>query len=74
MRGRSGELPASVRDAVIRMEAEYREMPGLTLTLSQAQRMLGFDASTCKAALTSLLQRRFLKRDVDGAYLREHPG
>jgi hypothetical protein len=56
------------------MEAEYREMPGLTLTLSQAQRMLGFDASTCKAALTSLLQRRFLKRDVDGAYLREHPG
>ena len=32
-----------VRDLTRRAQAEYREMPGLSLTLAQAQRLWGID-------------------------------
>ena len=67
-------LPASVRQAVARMEAEYREMPGLMLTIPQAQRLWGLERATCTIALATLLQRRFLKQAANGLYLRERPG
>src|SRR5687768_16771941 len=39
---------------VRRIESEYREMPGLNLTLGQAQRLWGVDHATCVQVLTLL--------------------
>ena len=68
------QLAVTVRAAVNRMEAEYREMPGLALTARQAQRLWGLDHATCAVALAALTRRRFLKRTTAGKYLREQPG
>ena len=62
-----------IQKAIALMEAEYREMPGLVLTLGEAERLLGLDQATCERAVDVLTQRRFLKRTPAGAYLRNHP-
>ena len=67
-------LPPNVQEAVNRMVAEYREMPGMTLTVTQAQRLWGIDTSTCTLALGALMRRRFLKRGANGAYFRAWAG
>jgi hypothetical protein len=54
-----------------RIQNEYREMPGLKLTEAQARRLWDLDVSTCSVVLTTLLQRRFLKRTASGTYVRE---
>ena len=46
---------------IIRIRAEFREMPGLRLTLPQAHRLCGEDRRTCEAALTALVEERFLQ-------------
>ena len=63
-----------LQSAIARLEAEYQEMPGLVLTRREAERLLGFDQSTCERALEALMRRRFLKRLATGAYLRNRPG
>jgi hypothetical protein len=63
-----------VRQAVARIEAEYREMPGLMLTMPQAQRLCGLDRATCTIALATLMQRRFLKQASNGLYVRDRFG
>ena len=63
-----------IQKAIALMEAEYREMPGLVLTLGEAERLLGFDQATCERAVEVLMGRRFLKRLPTGAYLRNRPG
>jgi DNA-binding IclR family transcriptional regulator len=63
-----------VQKAIALMEAEYREMPGLILTLREAERLLGLDQATCERAVEALTQRRFLKRTPAGAYLINRPG
>jgi hypothetical protein len=57
-------------DLARRVESEYREMPGLTLTVAQAQRLWGMDNATCLQVLTLLVSRRVLKRTPAGTYLR----
>ena len=42
---------ATVRDVTRRVQAEYNEMPGLSVTLPQAQRLLGIDHDTCVVAI-----------------------
>lgn len=61
---------AALREVLLRIEGEYREMPGLNLTASQAQRLWGLDRSTCILVLTTLIERRVLKRTTSGTYLR----
>ena len=53
-----------------RIRSEYREMPGLRLTLAQAARLWGMDLSTCERVLASLIERRVLKRALNGTYVR----
>ena len=49
------------------------EMPGLRLTLEQAQRMWALDATTCAALISSLVDTGFLFKTRDGAFMRvEH--
>ena len=53
-----------------RVRGEFREMPGLTLTLAQARRLWSLDQSTCSEVLTELVETGFLCRKADGAYGR----
>jgi hypothetical protein len=49
---------------------EFVEMPGLHLTLEQAQRLWALDAPTCTSLLERLVDLKFLARDADGRYGR----
>jgi hypothetical protein len=52
-----------------RIRGEYREMPGLQLTLAQACRLWQIDQPTCRAALEQLIDEAFLRRSSDGGYI-----
>ncbi len=52
-----------------RIRSEYREMPGLRLTLLQARRLWGLDILTCSAALATLQTAGFLDTTRDGAFI-----
>lgn len=60
----------ALRDLTRRVQAEYTEMPGLSVTLAQAQRLLGVDRETCTAVIRTLVDRRFLRRTPQGTYVR----
>jgi hypothetical protein len=63
--------PQDARTLVIeRVRGEFREMPGLTLTLAQAGRLWSLDAATCADVLSDLVNRGFLCRQSDGAFRR----
>ena len=59
---------------VRRVRGEYREMPGMRLTLEQAMRMWMLDRQTCVDVLESLVGARFLELDRNGRYARAHGG
>ncbi len=50
-----------------RVRAEFLEMPGLKLTVTQAEHLWGMDHATCEANIEELVSRRFLRRTRDGA-------
>ena len=53
-----------------RVRGEFREMPGLTLTLAQAVKLWSLDVATCTDVLTCLVTDGFLCRRADGAFCR----
>lgn len=53
-----------------RIDSEYREMPGLRLTLPQAARLWGLQAPRCRALLSALVERGRLIETPDGHYCR----
>jgi hypothetical protein len=61
--------PPALQELFRRIEGEYREMPGLSLTLRQAERLWGLDRRTCEFALMTLIERRVLKRGMHGTYV-----
>lgn len=61
---------ATLRELTRRVQAEYCEMPGLSVTLPQAQRLLGIDRATCVVVMRTLVDQRFLKRTAQGRYVR----
>jgi hypothetical protein len=52
-----------------RLRAEYREMPGMRLTLEQVRRLCGIEQPLCKVALEALVEAKFLHLGSDGAYV-----
>ena len=48
-------IEAEDRDLHARIRAEYREMPGLKLTLAQASRLFNLDPDWCARALATLV-------------------
>lgn len=64
----------AIRELLLRIEAEYSEMPGLSLTVSQAERLWGLDSSTCASVLTTLIERRVLRQTTSGTFVREPSG
>jgi hypothetical protein len=63
-------LDVPVTDWMHLIRVEYLEMPGLTLTRSQMERLWGLDGGTCDEVLAELLARGFLVRHPDGRYAR----
>ena len=62
-----GSAPPS--QLLARIRSEYREMPGLRMTILQARRFWGIDILTCSAALSQLTSSGFLLMTRDGAYM-----
>lgn len=52
------------------IKAEYEEMPGLSLTRGQAQRLFGLDPLKCDALFETLVATNYLARSRTGAYCR----
>ena len=52
-----------------RIQAEYREMPGLSLTQPQMQRLWGVEAHLCEALIDSLVSARVLRRTANGHFV-----
>jgi hypothetical protein len=74
----SPTLPASrpglTPQLLTRIRGEFREMPGLRLTLQQARRLLNLDLLTCSAALAVLEAAGFLATTRDGAFVLAEAG
>jgi len=54
---------------VARIRGEYREMPGLRLTFSQACRLWQMDGPTCESVLEQLVGEAFLHKTASGTYI-----
>ena len=52
-----------------RVRAEYREMPGLQLTLAQACRLWQIEPATCEHVLVTLVGEGFLGVRADGRFV-----
>jgi hypothetical protein len=52
------------------VRAEYAEMPGLSVTLSQAQRLWSVDRATCDEALRRLIASGVLRLTAKGRFIR----
>jgi hypothetical protein len=63
-------LAVSRNEMLSRIRGEYLDMPGLSLTRAQAQRLWGLDAQTCASLLESLTGDKFLCLRHDGTYGR----
>jgi hypothetical protein len=53
-----------------RVRGEYLEMPGLRLTLPQAQRLFGLDSVSCALVLETLAREHFLSIGRDGRFAK----
>ena len=62
--------PKQPFDVLQRVQGEYIEMPGLRLTIAQAQRLWGLDRAVCDSLLGALVEAKFLFRTRDGAFVR----
>jgi hypothetical protein len=64
-------LPSTSTNLITdRVRGEFREMPGLTLTLAQAGRLWSLDTPTCDQVLSQLVQAGYLCRNTSGAFCR----
>jgi len=59
-----------VQRTIERLRAEFLEMPGLRLTAPQVQRLCGVDRTMRTAALSALVDAKFLRLSADGTYAR----
>ena len=57
-----------------RVRGEYREMPGMRLTLDQAAKLWDLDRQTCLGLLDTLVASHFLAVDDSGRYRKAHAG
>ena len=64
---------AALHHLLERIEGDYREMPGLSVTSAQAERLWGLDTTTCSFVLMTLVQRGILVRTPGGTYVRRRP-
>jgi hypothetical protein len=53
-----------------RVLAEFDEMPGLTLTATQAARLFGIDKDVCRVVLDTLVDLAYLRQTSAGTIIR----
>jgi hypothetical protein len=72
----SGSMPFEPRQEEIahRIRNEYLEMPGLSLTVMQAERLWQLRRSECEHLLAALVASGFLSRTTRGAFVRGDSG
>lgn len=61
---------SALHDLLRRIEMEYRDMPGMCVTARQAERLWGLDSTTCLFVLSTLVERRILRRTARGTYVK----
>jgi hypothetical protein len=54
-----------------RLLREYLDLPGLSLSLAQAARLLCVEAPTCEVVLNELVDAQYLAHGTSGTYVRE---
>jgi hypothetical protein len=64
--------PPDIARLLSRIEAEYRELPGLRLTRRQMQRLWDLDPATCAAVIEVLVRRRILVKTEDEIFIHPH--
>ena len=64
------QTTAALHELLQRIESEYRQMPGLSVTASQAERLWGLDSTTCGFVIMTLIQRGILKQTASGTFVR----
>jgi hypothetical protein len=65
----------SHEDALLRrVRGEFREMPGMRLTIDQAARLWTLDRQACSQLFASLVASHFLVVDEHGRYRMTHSG
>lgn len=52
------------------IRSEYLEMPGLSLTKPQVQRLWGLDSESCNALIDEMVSVRFLRKTPRNCYVR----
>ena len=62
--------PEQIKEARTRIEREYLELPGLSLTERQVRKLWGLPGDLCEAALGELLRHDFLVQTAGGTFLR----
>jgi hypothetical protein len=70
IRPRERRDPTSRAAIECRVSAEYQDMPGLCLTLGQAQRLFRLREDICVRVLNALVQQEILRLDANGAFVR----
>lgn len=60
----------ALEDTRMLIRMEYQEMPSLTLTFWQAQRLWNLPDELCARALHSLVQEKFLAMTSSGTFVR----
>jgi hypothetical protein len=53
-----------------RVQAEFEEMPGMTLTMPQASRLFGIERDVCRTIVERLVTVSYLKFTQSGAVTR----
>ena len=59
-----------MQNAADRVMADYREMPGLCVTVAQGARLWGLSLADCEGVLAVLIADGQLHRDERGLYVR----
>jgi len=59
-----------VQSLVDRIRGEFREMPGLQLTLAEAQRLFGLDPASCRNVIDALVETSFLRWTASGTIVQ----
>ena len=60
----------AIRALMERVQAEYVEMPGLSVTLPQAQRLWAVDQTMCEEVFSRLISTGVLRRTSKGRFIR----
>ena len=62
-----------IEDVLMRIEAEFLQLPGLRLTVPDAERRFGVDEIMCEAILEALVDAAVLVKTRDRVYGRFFP-